>query len=84
MSLDMFPDSFIDYMLEQTDKEKAMETCLNCGKKIEVSIFKNTGHCSENCRKVLMGETNEVRAQTDAGVTAMLRQPEGIDRRSIT
>lgn len=27
--------------------------CNNCGSSIHIAIFKGTGHCSENCRKVL-------------------------------
>lgn len=29
----------------------AAETCSECGKEVKVQIFKNTGVCSENCRK---------------------------------
>lgn len=30
--------------------------CANCGKDTQVSIFRNSGYCSENCRKILAGE----------------------------
>lgn len=32
------------------------EKCNNCGKQIQVAIFRNSGYCSENCRKILAGE----------------------------
>lgn len=53
------------------------DNCENCGKTIKVAIFKGTGHCSDDCRKTLMGETSKPSAQTDAGITNLLRQPTG-------
>lgn len=44
MSLDMFPDSAVEYIVNT-------EVCSECGKKIKVQIFKNSGVCSELCRK---------------------------------
>lgn len=79
MSTDMFPDGFIEHMLEQ---EKVMASsdkdhCGICGKEIKVSIFRGTGWCSEEHRKELAGETGRPSAQTDAGITNLLRQPTG-------
>lgn len=70
----MFPQGFIDYMLEQ---ESDMASSDNCGNEIKVSIFKGTGWCSEDCRKELTGETSKPGAQTDAGITNLLNQPTG-------
>lgn len=61
------------------------EKCKNCGGTVDVQIMKGTGLCGENCRKEFTGETPAARAQTDAGVTAMLNQPRGeVDTRGIT
>lgn len=57
--------------------------CGICGVEIKVSIFKGTGWCSEDCRKVLKGETEKPSALTDAGITNILRQPSGVDPRGI-
>lgn len=86
MSTDMFPDSFIEYVIEKHDEEKSMakDNCDNCGKKIQVAIFKGSGHCSEDCRKQLAGEVPRPTAQTDAGITNLLKQPEGINPRGIS
>lgn len=84
MSIDMFPEGFINYMLEQEKDMASRNThCKNCGNEIKVSIFKNEDWCSEDCRKVLKGETEKPSALTDAGITNILRQPSGVDPRGI-
>ena len=84
MSLDMFPDSAIEYLLENEGKTMS-EKCSNCGKEVNIAIFKGTGLCSENCRKEMLGEESIPRTQTDAGVTAMIRggQNKAVDPRGI-
>jgi hypothetical protein len=84
MSFDMFPDSAIEYLITHQEDTVASDDCNNCGKKIEVAIFKGSGHCSDDCRKVLAGETARPTAQTDAGITNLLKQPEGINPRGIS
>lgn len=66
-------------------KEKNMtEKCMECGKNVTVQIMKNTGLCSENCRKAFFGETKKASAQVDAGITNLLSQPTGeINKRGI-
>jgi hypothetical protein len=32
-------------------------TCNNCGSDIRIMAFKGSGYCSDDCRKVLEGET---------------------------
>lgn len=53
------------------------QDCEICGKKIETMSFRGTGVCGENHRKIRDGEISPSRAQVDAGVTGILRQPEG-------
>jgi hypothetical protein len=53
------------------------DTCEVCGTEIKVAIFKGTGWCSDDHRKQLLGETSSPGAQTDAGITNLLRQPTG-------
>lgn len=78
MSSDMFPDTYIDYVLKaEENMAKDKDTCQNCGKEIKVTILRGSGHCSENCRKELAGETARPNAQVDAGLTNILNQPSG-------
>lgn len=84
MSVDMFPDAAIDYMLKMHEENNMDETCKNCGNPVKVAIFKGTGHCSENCRKDLAGEDAKPKAQTDAGITNILTQAKGVDPRGIS
>ena len=58
---------------------KDKDHCEVCGVEIKVAIFKGTGWCSEDHRKQLVGEAERPSAQTDAGITNLLRQPEGIN-----
>lgn len=83
MSFDMFPDSAIEYLLTHQEEVVTSDNCNNCGKKIQVAIFKGSGHCGDDCRKVLSGETPRPSAQTDAGITNLLKQPRGVDPRGI-
>lgn len=53
------------------------EICSVCGKKVEVMAFRKTKVCSENCYKKMTGDTDEARAQVDAGLTNILNQPNG-------
>lgn len=53
------------------------ENCSECGNEIKTQIRKNSGVCSENCRKQRDGETDKPSAQTDAGITNLLNQPSG-------
>lgn len=79
MSTDMFPQGFIDYMLEQESDmaSKKKDRCKVCDTEIKVAIFKGADWCSEDHRKQLMGETERPSAQTDAGITNLLNQPTG-------
>jgi hypothetical protein len=61
MSIDMFPDGFVRYVLDN-------EFCEVCNKEIKTMAFKKTGVCGENCRKVRDGETTEQRAQVHAAI----------------
>lgn len=45
--------------LENLVPENA-ELCECCGNEIKVQIFKGSGHCCENCRKKLEGDTTTV------------------------
>ena len=77
MSSDMFPDSFIQYCLENPMSNE-IDTCSECGKKVETMAFRTTGVCGEDCRKKRDGETDEKpKSQTDAGITNLLNQPTG-------
>lgn len=76
MSSDMFPDTYIDYVLKAEENMKK-DICENCGKEIKVTILRGSGHCSENCRKQLTGEHPRPNAQVDAGITNILNQPTG-------
>lgn len=67
MSSDVFPDSFIDYVLKAEEEKKMKNICEVCDKKIKVIAFQGTGICSENCRKIRDNEPTLVRAQVDAG-----------------
>lgn len=62
----------------------ASEKCSECNKPVETMAFKGAGVCGELCRKRRDGETPEVRSQTDAGITGLLRKPEGLDPRAIS
>ena len=73
----MFPDDFIQYVLSKEDNVANNNNCKNCGKEIGVAIFKGGDWCSDDCRKELAGEKSESRAQTDAGITNILNQPNG-------
>lgn len=77
MSIDMFPDSFIEYALNQEDPVASKNNCKNCGNEIKTAIFKGGEWCSDDCRKQLSGETSKPGAQTDAGITNLLQQPTG-------
>lgn len=68
----MFPDSFIDYCLENP-----METCSECGKEVRTQVMKGTRLCGEVCRKIRDGEEDRPGALTDAGITNLLNQPTG-------
>lgn len=76
MSTDMFPDSFIQYVLDQ-EKKMNEDTCKACGSPIKVAIFKGEDWCSDDCRKVVQHEESKPAAQTDAGITNLLKQPTG-------
>lgn len=56
----------------------AEETCAICGNKIEIQIMKNSGVCSELCRKVRDGELS--RAEIDPSLTM---ETGGVDPRGI-
>lgn len=58
-------------------KFPAKDKCSECGAEILVQIMKNSGVCSENCRKVRDGEEERPNALVDAGVTALVNQPNG-------
>lgn len=76
MSIDMFPDSFVEYVLNN-------EFCSECNKKIDVMCFRGTGVCSELCRKARDGERDQIRAQVHAAavpavVHGKVKNPNGI------
>ena len=77
MSIDMFPEGFIRYVLDKEDEMAKREKCKNCNNPVLVAIFKGTGWCSDDCRKVIQGETQHATAQTDAGITNLLNSPNG-------
>lgn len=77
MSTDMFPDGFWEYMRDHEEEFAVTEKCMECGKDVTIQIMKNTGLCSENCRKAFTGETAKSNAQVDAGITNILAQPRG-------
>jgi endogenous inhibitor of DNA gyrase (YacG/DUF329 family) len=42
-------------------KDDYNEWCDNCGRDVNVQIYKGTGYCSELCRKVLQKEIAEAK-----------------------
>lgn len=59
------------------------ERCSECGAQIKVQIMKGSGVCGELCRKARDGESDKPSAQTDAGITNLLRSPNGVNPRGI-
>lgn len=48
MSSDMFPDSLVQYLLENPMPD---DNCKQCGTKIEMMAFRGSGFCSDQCKK---------------------------------
>lgn len=61
----------------------ADELCTICNNKVEVQIMKNTGVCGEKCRKLRDGDKRHPIAYTDAGITNIIAQPEGVNPSGI-
>ena len=65
MSWDMYPDSAIEYLLKE-GPPVTEENCTVCDSKITIQIMKNSGVCSENCRKIRDGDPTIVHATVHA------------------
>lgn len=59
------------------------EICTECGSEVKTMAFRKTGVCSESCRKDRDNDHEQARAFTDAGITNILKQPNGINPKEI-